>query len=186
MSRRRWQARVGVLAVAFGMAAAGPVEGAPTGKAPAAASKEVAEAERLGAEVERLYGQGRYDEALPLAERALAIRERTLGPDHPDIAQFLNYLAVLRWAGGDYARAEPLYQRALAIREKALGPDHPDVADVLNNLAMLQAARGHLPEAVTAARRAADIQDRNAAALLATGAEEPRSAKVGLPVGRRM
>jgi hypothetical protein len=57
-----------------------------------------------------------------------------LGPDHPDTATSLNYLAVLLQAQGDLAAARPLYERALAIREKALGPDHPDTATVRRNL----------------------------------------------------
>ena len=74
--------------------------------------------------------QGRYAEAEPLYKRALAIREKALGPDHPDVARSLNNLAELYENQGRYAEAEPLYKRALAIREKALGPDHPDVATV--------------------------------------------------------
>jgi kinesin light chain len=34
-------------------------------------------------------------EALPLCQRALAIREKVLGPDHPDVAKQLNNLALL-------------------------------------------------------------------------------------------
>ena len=71
--------------------------------------------------------QGRYAEAEPLYKRALAIGEKALGPDHPDVAQSLNNLASCTTHQGRYAEAEPLYKRALAIREKALGPDHPDV-----------------------------------------------------------
>ena len=37
--------------------------------------------------------QGRYAEAEPLYKRSLAIREKALGPDHPDVAQSLNNLA---------------------------------------------------------------------------------------------
>ncbi|CAN0113270.1 unnamed protein product, partial [Ectocarpus sp. 12 AP-2014] len=65
------------------------------------------------------------------------IREKALGPDHPDVASCLNNLAGLRQSQGKYDEAEPLYIRAVAIREKALGPDHPDVASCLNNLADL-------------------------------------------------
>ena len=61
-------------------------------------------------------------------KRSLAIREKTLGPDHPDVASALNNLASLYHKQGRYAEAEPLYKRSLAINEKALGPDHPDVA----------------------------------------------------------
>ena len=67
-----------------------------------------------------LWDKGKYAEASQLAERALAIWEKALVPEHPDIASPLNNLAGLYRAKGDYAKAEPLFQRALAIREKAL------------------------------------------------------------------
>ena len=76
-----------------------------------------------------LYGaQGKYTEAEPLYKRSLQIREKALGPDHPDVGQSMNNLALLYEAQGKYAEAEPLYKRALAIVEKAVGPDHPYVA----------------------------------------------------------
>ena len=46
---------------------------------------------------------------------------RGLGPEHPDVAQSLNNLAVLYHTQSKYAEAEPLYERSLAIKEKALG-----------------------------------------------------------------
>ena len=42
-----------------------------------------------------LENQGKYDDAEPLYKRALAIREDTLGPRHPDVASSLNNLGVL-------------------------------------------------------------------------------------------
>ena len=75
--------------------------------------------------------------AAPLYKRALEIREKALGPEHPYVAHTLRNLAALFWEHGRYAEAEPLYKRALEIFEKALGPDHPDVAFGLNNLAYL-------------------------------------------------
>ena len=77
---------------------------------------------------------GRYSEAEALYKRSLAIREKALGPDHPEVAASLNNLASLYAKQGRYAEAEPLYKRSLAIKEKAFGPDHPDVALSLNNL----------------------------------------------------
>ena len=74
------------------------------------------------------YDQGRYADAETLYERALAIREKALGSEHPDVAQALNNLAVLYDAQGRYVDAEPLYKRGLAIREKVLGREHPSVA----------------------------------------------------------
>ena len=56
---------------------------------------------------------GRYAEAEPLFQRALAIVEKALGPEHTNVAARLNNLAALYDAQGRYAEAEPLYQRAL-------------------------------------------------------------------------
>ncbi|CAN0557844.1 unnamed protein product, partial [Ectocarpus sp. 12 AP-2014] len=81
--------------------------------------------------------QGKYEEAEPLYEQSQAIREKVLGPEHPDVAQSLNNRAVLLESQGKFAEAEPLYGRATAIWEKALGAEHPNVATVLNNRAFL-------------------------------------------------
>ena len=82
-----------------------------------------------------LNDHAQYEQARPLFERALAIREQVLGPNHPDTASSLNNLAGLYYSQGDYERARPLYERALAITEQVLGPNHPDTASSLNNLA---------------------------------------------------
>jgi len=87
-----------------------------------------AEATELLGELYR--AQGKYSEAESLHKRFLEMREKTLGPDHPYVANSLNNLAAVYEAQGKYAEAEPLYKRALKIDEKALGPDHPDVATV--------------------------------------------------------
>src|SRR5262245_45216642 len=92
---------------------------------PATAQRD--EAAALTEKVTELYRAGKFSEAIPLARRALALLEKQLGPDHPDVAQLLNNLAELYRNQGRYADAEPLYRRALAIREKALGRDHPIV-----------------------------------------------------------
>ena len=91
--------------------------------------------------------RAQYAEAEPLYERALAMSEKALGSDHPDVATTLNNLAELYQDQGKYAEAAALYQRALAISEKALGPDHPSVATTLNNLAELYRAQGKYAEA---------------------------------------
>ena len=72
--------------------------------------------------------------------RALAIHERALGPDHPEVAIDLNNLASLLQAKGDYAGAESSFRRALALLEKALGPDHPNTKQAQANLDALLAA----------------------------------------------
>ncbi len=80
--------------------------------------------------------------ARPYYERALAIREKALGPAHPDTALSLNNLGALLDSMGDYAAARPYFERALAIYEQALGPAHPDTALSLNNLGGLLDSMG--------------------------------------------
>ena len=72
-----------------------------------------------------LSGQGRYQEALPFARKAVRLGEQEFGANHPTFAIFLSNLAVLYGEQGRYAEAEPLLERALAIAEKALGPEQP-------------------------------------------------------------
>jgi tetratricopeptide (TPR) repeat protein len=87
-------------------------------------------------------GRGAYAAARPLFERALAIYEGALGPEHPGTALGLNNLASLLQDQGDLVGARPLYERALAIREKLLGPEHPATARVRNNLANMRSSAG--------------------------------------------
>ncbi|RJP18113.1 MAG: TIR domain-containing protein [Candidatus Omnitrophota bacterium] len=91
--------------------------------------------------------RARYKEAEMLYRRALAIREKVLGGEHPDTATSLNNLAGLYNSQGRYEEAEPLCRRALAIREKVLGGEHPDTAISLNNLAGLYDSQGKYEEA---------------------------------------
>ncbi len=64
------------------------------------------------------YDQGRYAEAEPLQKRALAIWEKALRPEHPNVAQSLeNYAAVLRKTGRT-TEAVKLEARAKAIWAK--------------------------------------------------------------------
>src|SRR5262245_7113520 len=66
--------------------------------------------------------QGRYDRAATAARRALALGERAVGPDHPDVANILITLASIAEAQGDYAAAERQARRAVAIMEQVTGP----------------------------------------------------------------
>ncbi len=114
-----------------------------------------------------LHAQGRYEEALPFAEKAVKLGEYEFGFDHPNTANLLNNLARIYYNQGRYVEAEPLYQRALTIREKALGPGHPHVATSLNNLAELYRAQGRYAEAEPLHKRALAVREK------ALGAEHP-------------
>jgi CHAT domain-containing protein len=53
-------------------------------------------------------------------QRALAIMEKALGPENPDIARFLDDLAVLYAAKGDFAQAVTVQSRANSVSERNL------------------------------------------------------------------
>ncbi len=106
--------------------------------------------------------QGRHAEAEPLHKRALAIREKVLGSEHPDVAESYNNLAQLYQAQGRFAEAEPFHRRALAIWERALGPEHPDVAQSLENYAALLRKTGREGKAEELEIRANSIRTKHA------------------------
>ena len=123
-------------------------------------SPALTEVLELNKQVDQLYKQGKYREAIPLAQRVLAIREKALGAEHPDVATSLNNLADLYQSQGNYPAAEPLYKRSLAIQEKALGAEHPDVANSLNNLALLYHLQGNYPAAEPLYKRSLAIREK--------------------------
>jgi len=74
-------------------------------------------------------------DAKPLCARALSVREKVFGPNHPEVARSLNDLGLLYAKEGDLGRAESLLRRALRIDSSL--PDSPDMAGLSNNLGFL-------------------------------------------------
>lgn len=114
----------------------------------------------LRARAARLSDQGKYREAEVLLRKALSRAERTLGPEHPDLAVALNDLAVCYKYLARFLEAGPLYQRALRITERAHGPDHPDVATIYHNLGGLEHAAGNGARGEPFARASVRIRTR--------------------------
>ncbi len=84
-----------------------------------------------------LHNLADYEGARAAYERALAIWEQVLGPEHPQVATAVNNLGGVLYAIGDLARARAAYERALAIFERTLPPEHPHIRIVRENLAGL-------------------------------------------------
>ena len=128
--------------------------------------------------------RAQYKEAEPLLKRAVEIREKALGPAHPDTASSLSDLAGIYSGQGQYKEAEPLLKRALEINEKALGPHHPDTATSLNNLADTYSGQGQYKEAEPLLKRALEIREKalgpaaTSVGILGGGVEHPVVAKL--------
>lgn len=123
-------------------------------------SPELKEAGDLSAQVVRLYGEKKYDEALPLAKRALKIREDKLGASNPLVASALTNLAELYLAKEKPGDAEPLYQRALSIYEKAQAAPDPRVGQILDRLALIRFAKEDYGKAEELFQRAIFVKEK--------------------------
>ena len=61
---------------------------------------------------------GDYAKAEPLYQRSLAIREKALGPTHPDVARSLHNLAFLEAAQRRFGLASGFFKRGLLIQDR--------------------------------------------------------------------
>ncbi|HEX8703798.1 MAG TPA: serine/threonine-protein kinase [Myxococcaceae bacterium] len=111
--------------------------------------------------------QGRYEEARQQYERAVALREKVLGPEHPVVTPSLNNLGNVLEEMGRYEESRRMHERVLAIREKVLGPQHPDMASALGNLGNVLTSLGRYEEALAKHERALAVREQ------ALGAEHP-------------
>ncbi len=105
-------------------------------------------------------GKARTPETRELAERALRIKEDSLGPDHVELAVTLDNLGVVLLLNGERAAAETLFRRSLATRESNLGDDDPRVAFSLDYLGIVLQEAGDLAEAERYFRRALAIREQ--------------------------
>jgi tetratricopeptide (TPR) repeat protein len=84
--------------------------------------------------------QGDYAKALEYNGKALAIRERVLGKEHPSTAKTYNNMALVYRDQGDYTKALEYYRKANAVFLSVLGEEHPytqDTALSINKLELL-------------------------------------------------
>ena len=93
-------------------------------------------------------GSGRFAEALPVFEAALADREATFGAQHPEtVAARLNVARSLNAAGRDQ-EAIALYEQVLAARERTRGPGHRETVAVRIQLAAAYETAGRRGDSI--------------------------------------
>lgn len=83
------------------------------------------------------HARGDYAAAEAPARRAVAIRERALGPTHPEVAADRAALAPILMGLGRLEEAEVLLRDAMVTFEAAYGPAHYDYVIARGNLAAL-------------------------------------------------
>jgi len=90
---------------------------------------------------------GNADSTEVMLREALAIRQRHLPPNHPDLGNNLSDLGVVLNGRGEYAEAEALQRLALRIRRSIDVRPHEELGTTLNRLAISTFQQGRYAEA---------------------------------------
>jgi serine/threonine protein kinase/tetratricopeptide (TPR) repeat protein len=101
-------------------------------------------------------GAGAGDAAIYF-EQALALEQRVLGDDHPDVAHAVAAIAAAAYQRSDYPAAIAGYDRALAILERSVGTEDHRYAQLLGDLASVWEWNDGLDRAIELHRRALAI-----------------------------
>lgn len=104
-----------------------------------------------------LYREHDQEAAMALATENLALRERLLGPRHPEVVDALLLVGATHMARDESENAEAAYRRAIAIHSDVVGARTRMVAGLRNNLSSALVSRGLYDEARAEAERAIDI-----------------------------
>ena len=92
--------------------------------------------------------------------RALEIRRRLLGEEHPDTLESMEQLARLLRARGRYDEAEAQFAKVLSIRRRTLGEEHPRTLYTMSRMAWLLYKKDRPDEAEALYRQALAIRRR--------------------------
>ena len=90
---------------------------------------------------------GLYREAQPQLEKALSLRRRLLGDDHPDTLASMGDLAVLYRDLSKPAEAESLLANVLNVQRRVLGADRPETLETAHELAQVYEEQGKSAQA---------------------------------------
>ncbi|XP_078370488.1 uncharacterized protein LOC144654274 isoform X2 [Oculina patagonica] len=123
------------------------------------------------------HNRGNYPEALELKKRALDIRRKVFGEEHPETAVSYHSVGVTQHSLGDYISALESVKRALDIRRKVFGEEHSETADSYHSVGITQHSLGDYTSALESVKRALDIRRK------VFGEEHPQTANSYHTVG---
>jgi tetratricopeptide (TPR) repeat protein len=125
-------------------------------RAPADAAAEARALAQIGT---ALWKEGELDQAIEHHQRAMALTEAVLGPEHPLLVDSLNSLGAVASTQGKLDEALAYQERALTLAEAVLGPGHPHVGRSLLNAGIVHMQRGELAKAIECMQRALAIDE---------------------------
>ena len=125
MKQSMVRSRLSVLIILGGLGLPGArTHGAQTPGSPALATSQDDGRAGIAKQVEGLRQAGKFDEAMPLAERILERERRSGDGMTAGVAEVLSRLAELHELQGDWGQARDRRKEALAIREHVDGKEH--------------------------------------------------------------
>jgi CHAT domain-containing protein/tetratricopeptide (TPR) repeat protein len=113
-----------------------------SGASPAPEQEQLPERDRLAKQVDELRQAGKFDQAVPVAERILELERQAGGGMTMRVAEALSRLAELHEPRGDWRRALELRREAVSVRERVDGKDHWRMADARLALAFAEKVAG--------------------------------------------
>jgi len=122
---------------------------------------QLIESRALTAKVVKLYGERKYDEALPLAKRALELAEGVLGKTDARLIGPLLNLGDLYAATIHFDDATSSFERALTIAETDFGPDDLHLTRPLDELGYLISNHGDQTKAADLFSRSLTIKKKH-------------------------
>ncbi|CAF1500587.1 unnamed protein product [Adineta steineri] len=105
--------------------------------------------------------QGEYEKALTFYEESLGIRQKTLPPNHPDLAKSYKNIGAVHSHMANYPKALSYYEKALEIDQQSLPLNHPDLASSYNNIGNVHADMGNYSQALSLYEKALEIQQQS-------------------------
>ncbi|CAF1246312.1 unnamed protein product [Adineta steineri] len=93
--------------------------------------------------------QGEHQEALTYLEKSLAIKQKTLSSNHPDLANSYNSIGLVYDSMGDYPKALSYHKKNLEILQRSLSSNHPDLGTSYNNIGNMYYNMGDYEKALS-------------------------------------
>src|ERR1051326_8397922 len=132
--------------------------------------RAIFEAHKLSTEASGLEEEGKYDQAMALAEHALSVEQQALGPSDAYTAFLLYRIASLKRIKGNVSEGELMFNRAIAACEKAVGRENPLTALALGGLGRLYMADNQYAKAGVL------LEEQNAILERTLGSDHPQLA----------
>jgi eukaryotic-like serine/threonine-protein kinase len=123
------------------------------------------------------YDLGLFPEAQRELERALSLRRRVLGEEHPDTLSSMNLQAYLYEHEGKYSEAEKLFAKVLEARRRVLGEEHRDTLGSMSGLSFVYHRQGKNAQAEALSAKTLDIERR------VLGEEKPQTLSTMIVLG---